>query len=94
MENNKTNNKKPETEKPLQECNKKSKKMKAPRCPYLGCNKKIKHIMGHCKCKVSFCLQHRLPHLHSCKVDLKVTKLEFIKNNGLGGINIKQFEVI
>ena len=68
MENNKTNQIKPETEIPLQECKKKSKKKKSPRCPYLGCNKKIKHILGSCKCNTSFCQQHRLPHLHDCKV--------------------------
>jgi hypothetical protein len=81
---------------PLQDCKKQKpiKKTKTPRCPYLGCNKKIKHILGPCKCEVLFCQRHRLPHLHSCKVKKVINKLEFIKNNGLGGRNIKQIEAI
>ena len=77
----------------LQECKKKKKK-KSNRCCYLGCNKKIKHCMGSCKCNMTFCTKHRLPHQHQCNVDYKTDKLEFIKNNGLGGGKFTQLEAI
>lgn len=77
----------------LQECKKKKKK-KTLRCPYLGCNKKIKHCMGPCKCNITFCTKHRLPHQHKCNVDFKTDKLEFIKNNGLGGGKFNQLQAI
>lgn len=77
----------------LQECKKKKKK-KSNRCAYLGCNKKIKHCMGPCKCNMTFCTKHRLPHQHQCIVDYKTDKLEFIKNNGLGGGKFTQLEAI
>ena len=78
----------------LQECKKKKKKKKSNRCPYLGCNKKIKHCMGPCKCNITFCTKHRLPHQHQCNVDYKTDKMEFIKNNGLGGGKFNQLEAI
>lgn len=78
----------------LQECKKKKKKKKSNRCAYLGCNKKIKHCMGSCKCNMNFCTKHRLPHQHRCIVDYKTDKLEFIKNNGLGGGKFTQLEAI
>lgn len=77
----------------LQQCKKKKKK-KTLRCGYLGCNKKIKHCMGSCKCNITFCSKHRLPHQHQCNVDFKTDKLEFIKNNGLGGGKFTQLEAI
>ena len=94
MESSKTIKNTQTTEKiSLQECKKKKKKKKS-RCPYLGCDKKIKHCMGSCKCNMTFCTKHRLPHQHQCNVDYKTDKLEFIKNNGLGGGKFTQLEVI
>ena len=78
----------------LQECKKKKKKKKSNRCAYLGCGKKIKHYMGPCKCTNTFCSKHRLPHQHECNIDYKTDKLDFIKNNGLGGGKFTQLEAI
>ena len=50
--------------------------------------------MGPCKCNISFCTKHRLPHQHQCNVDYKTDKMEFIKNNGLGGGKFNQLEAI
>jgi len=95
MESSKPINKTQTTENiPLQECKKKKKKKKSNRCAYLGCDKKIKHYMGSCKCNMTFCSKHRLPHQHQCNVDYKTDKLEFIKNNGLGGGKFTQLEAI
>lgn len=47
-----------------------------------SCCKKKKIIMVTCSCKKSYCLECRLPEVHSCKYDyVEKGKLKLLKDN-------------
>lgn len=58
------------------------KKIKKPRCAFIGCRTKLTLLDMECKCKNKYCIIHRLPENHNCKYDFKTEgKLLIEKNN-------------
>lgn len=57
---------------------------KSKRCNHNSCKKKLKLTDYACRCRKRFCQRHRLPEMHTCKVDYKtLNQADFIKKAGL-----------
>lgn len=71
----------------------KKRKIKKPRCSFIGCNTKLSLLDLECKCKNKYCLLHRLPEDHNCSYDFKTEGKLLIKKNNPTIVNDKCIKI-
>lgn len=50
--------------------------MTKPKCSKPDCNKCLKITDMKCRCNNTYCTIHRLPEMHECVYDFKISKME------------------